>query len=299
MTPEPNTRESEPTGVVPFGTHALRGWQNALAAISHRKNRRPPGVARTLLNLRRSLAKRLLRLSGARPPYDVEPWPGMKLRLDPRDNTTDRHVLSRDRVWSDEDAAAIERAATEAPDGRLHYVDVGANTGIYAAYVAQEARRAGAELSAICIEPQPVAVSRLKDNLAFSGIGPDAVRPVAVGPEGTLTLDVSVSKNMGKAHARATDADGPVLKVPSRPLASLVAEADWPRVDLMKLDIEGLEPDVLEAFFADAPEASWPGTILTEIVHDKAGRLATLLPDHGYRRVHADATDAVYVRQSA
>ena len=49
-----------------------------------------------------------------------------------------------------------------------------------------------------------------------------------------------------------------------RPLAALLQAEGLTRVDALKIDIEGMELPVMEAFFGEAPDELWPTLIITE-----------------------------------
>ena len=290
-------------GSVPaFGAHApgsVAAWvlRRAFGEVVRR-----PYALRRAQKLRRFAARMLKPLVTDPPPYDVEPWPGVRLRLDPRDNTTDRQALGRVAPWTAEDEALIERAIASLPDGRLHYVDLGANVGIYASHVAALARRAGVALRAVCVEPQPLLVERLRTNLAFAGVPDEAIHPVGTGPAETSTvMDVSIGWNLGKASMLAERADSATrtLTIACRPLAAILGDAALERVDLMKVDIEGLEVPALSTFFRSAPASLHPARVLIEIAHDAEGGIDAMMVANGYRRTHANALDAIYELDAA
>ena len=295
------SEEGAQAAPAPFGTYPVSPLHRWLWYYTHAsivKKRSAP--SRAAQRLRRSAAKRLLPLTNVAPPFDVEPWPGVRLRLDPRDNTTDRHAMGGRPAWSEEDADALRRAIARVPDGVLHYVDVGANTGIYSAFVAGLARAADVTLRPVCIEPQPLLVDRLRTNLVFAGIDPSVVRAEGTGPvEGIVRMDVSQGRNLGKAsmrEARLATSDK-MIEVPCRPLAAILSESGLPRVDVMKVDIEGLEVPALSSFFAEAPRELHPRTVLIEIAIDPEGSIHEMMTTNGYVRVHANPSDAIYERE--
>jgi hypothetical protein len=66
-------------------------------------------------------------------------------------------------------------------------------------------------------------------------------------------------------------------------LLDILREAKVSRVDAMKIDIEGFEVPVLEAFFQTAPRGMWPRLIIGEIVGEGGAPLKNLLTAQGYR----------------
>ena len=71
--------------------------------------------------------------------------------------------------------------------------------------------------------------------------------------------------NRGEVHI---EADGQGTTIRLRPLRAALHEAGVDHVDIMKMDIEGFEETVLEAFFGDALRTIWPRMILLETRHE-------------------------------
>ena len=116
------------------------------------------------------------------------------------------------------------------------------------------------------------------------------VLATAAGDEsGTATLHIH-GDNRGQNTLADPDAGhdpesgGGAVEVPVRPLAELVTEAGLDRVDILKIDIEGLEPRVLRGYFDDAPATLWPRLLLCEFRDTPAYQeLDRLLAGRGYR----------------
>lgn len=115
------------------------------------------------------------------------------------------------------------------------FVDVGANAG---AYTVLAAGAVGA-LTIAC-EPDPDAVARLRDNVALNGIGGRVeLHEAALG----ATLgEIAVTREHGPMNQ--------VIAVPGRagtfvPLTTLDAILAGRRARLVKIDVEGYEPQVL------------------------------------------------------
>ena len=78
----------------------------------------------------------------------------------------------------------------------------------------------------------------------------------------TLFLD---PRNKGEASVKIVSSDNArQVRVLARPLLTVVNEEGLGRIDAMKLDVEGAEDIILQRFFADAPEALWPASIIIE-----------------------------------
>ncbi len=248
----------------PFGAYALPAPLERLRRAAGRLGRGP--AARRLASLARRLC--LLARSG---PVDVEPFPGQRARLYPRDNLSEKRVFGAVQFWDRKEREALGAAMAMAARP-FHFVDAGANAGLYSLAV-----RSMGEARILAIEPEPGTLARLRVNLALSGAAEVSVAPVAVGAEpGEARIAVS-GRNRGEA---ALGAEG--ARVPVRPLLDLVREAGFPRVDALKIDIEGREEAVLAAYLRDAPRALWPRTVVLEAPRKAETPALSLLLERGY-----------------
>lgn len=120
-------------------------------------------------------------------------------------------------------------------------VDVGANIGTHAVFFGQ---RVGSKGRVIALEPQGVAYKLLAANVARNDLG-DVVmclREAAGDQEGVVAIpvvDPSTAVNFGAVAVRTGGAGTEPVKL--RAIDSL----DLSRCDLLKIDVEGLEPEVL------------------------------------------------------
>ena len=95
--------------------------------------------------------------------------------------------------------------------------------------------------------------------------------------------EVVIEEHAVNAGQTAVRSEGTGRRVPGRPLLDLLLEAKVDRVDAMKIDIEGFEVPVLEAFFNTAPRSLWPRFVIGEIVGEGGESLKNLLISRGYR----------------
>lgn len=120
---------------------------------------------------------------------------------------------------------------------------------------APHARTRGSSLS----EPHPETYRRLALDLPLNAFKGFAAVNVALGAvEGTLNLsqdDLSLS-------SLANAGNGPAVRV--RPLLACLAELGIGHVDVMKIDVEGYEPQVLQPFLSAAPDALVPSLVIIE-----------------------------------
>lgn len=231
-----------------------------------------------------SALARHVSLAGVTDPIDVELFRGQRVRLHPSDNRCERRAVCGVRSWDAVERQAlrdaIERQALEAaveaagPAG-FHFVDAGANVGLYTLWARDVARSAGVAFRGLAVEPDPINRARLAFNLAASEALDVEIAPVALAAEaGAIRLLSEGLANRGEAQIAASAALGDV-EVPARPLIDVVGDAGFQRIDAMKMDIEGHEARVLAPFLAAAPPPLWPRFLIVET--GKAGAAPPLL----------------------
>lgn len=275
----------------PYGTYsptALQRW-----AIDRGRDLKPGFFGKQAASI-------LKRLAGARSgrPVDIELFNGVKARLHGRDNSCERRVLCTPQFWDASERAYIAHAIRNSEaDAPYHFVDIGANAGLYALFIAGELRRAGRGLKAVLLEPEPEMRRRLQFNLAANRIVDALVLPwaaSAVAERAQLTVSTN---NRGESRLNGeAEADGAVM-VECRPLIAALDAGGVHRPDLLKIDIEGGEYSVLRAFFESAPEDRLPGMILIETFHEKAdARASALCETAGYRPALATKLNTIYAR---
>ncbi|MEM7188882.1 MAG: FkbM family methyltransferase [Pseudomonadota bacterium] len=212
-------------------------------------------------------------------PFDIEPFPGQRARLYPDQNLSDKRVFAGVQFWDQVERAALGKAVRDA-DEPVYMVDAGANAGLYTLAVRAEAR--GKALKVLAVEPDPENLKRLKFNIAASQAEADVV-----------IAEVALGEAEGKAHITASHANRGELTIDEagtpvavRPLTAVLDWAGFPRIDALKIDIEGFELPVLRHFLANTPEACWPGIVIMEAHRGARTEALDLLLAHGY---HVDA----------
>lgn len=247
----------------------------------------------------RRAASLLLGLTGARMrrAFDVEIFGSQRARLRPYDNICEKRVYATPQLWDAEERAALARTISESVDGVFHFVDIGANVGLYALFARARCLDAGKTLRALCVEPDPEMRARLAFNARASGAEEDlTVLPyAAAGENAPLRFAVNVES---RGMSRIDPAGG--LRVEGRTILSILREAGVERVDAMKIDIEGHEYPALKTFFAEAPAALLPGLLILEISHEREGRRASALAlERGYRELIRTRLNVVAARDQA
>ena len=263
----------------------------------------PTGTVSTLLKLTRSLpdswlGKRLaftlrrlavMRLQGN--PVDTSAL-GARMRLFPYNNVCEKRILFTPQYFDAEERALIE---ARMKDG-FHFVDIGANIGGYALFVAGIA---GQSARILALEPQPDIFERLAYNIGLNPFGTvKAIACAVADKDGELTLFVD-KNNSGESSVKIVSGvpGASNIRVPAKRLMTLLAEENFKRIDAIKLDVEGAEDLILETFFKDAPQDLWPKLLLIE----RGGTrwsidVPTLLRKSGYQLIATTRNNQIYER---
>jgi FkbM family methyltransferase len=268
----------------PFGAYAPAGIVRAAIACTRALPER--WWAMRLVFLLRRIAAALLRGR----PVDVEAL-GARMRLYPYNNISEKKVLFTPQMFDAEELSILAGRIGEA----FTFIDIGANIGAYALFVAARVGRGGRVLA---IEPQPAVFDRLTANVQLNPFGTVKAIACAVADkpgEVTLFLD---ARNSGESSVKIVGSGGSeAVRVPAKTLLDLVAEEGFSRIDAVKLDVEGAEDLILDPFFRDAPESLYPALLIIEDGSDRWQiDLPALLVARGYRLVRKTRLNFIYER---
>lgn len=268
----------------PFGAYAPTG----LVRWTIERTRALPDVwpAWRLLFVLRRLATRIL--DGE--PVDVERL-GARMRLYPYNNICEKKVLFTPQFFDPEELSILE--------GRIRdgftFIDIGANIGIYALFVAA---RAGPAARILAVEPQPKIFDRLVYNIRLNPFGTvKAVACAVADKPGELTMFLD-PKNSGESSVKiVASSETRMARVPATTLLSLVRDEGFTRVDAVKLDVEGAEDIILEPFFRDAPPDLFPCFLIIEDGSRQwQSDLPGLLAGKGYRLLAKTRLNLIFER---
>ena len=191
-------------------------------------------------------------------PLDVAAL-GANMRLYPYNNVCEKRILFTPHYFDEAERLFLKSKLTPG----FVFIDIGANIGGYSLYMGAEA---GPQARILAIEPQPQIFERLVYNIRqnpFATI--KALNCAVADKDGEISLFVD-SHNQGETSMRMVNSfnAGQVLRVPAFALAGLLAHEGIERVDAIKLDVEGAEDLILEAFFRTALPKLWPRVLLLE-----------------------------------
>ena len=269
----------------PYGAHAPTGLVARIAARTSRLPYRSWAARRLALFLRR-IGIGLLRGR----PLDVERY-GARMRLYPYNNNCEKKVLFTPQFFDPEERELLR--ARLAPG--CTFLDIGANIGAYALFVAAFA---GPRARILAVEPQPDVFDRLTYNIAQNPFGTvKAVACAVADKAGELTLFVD-PRNRGESSLKIVGTnEGGQIRVPAVTLLDLARSEGITRIDAIKLDVEGAEDLILEPFFRNAPAALHPRLLLVENgTAQWQIDLPALLDSQGYRLLARTRLNLVFER---
>lgn len=280
--------DASPDG--PFGAHRASNHVEAIRALG------PQLPANGFGRLAASALRRVCFATSA-PPYDVEVFPAVFARLRPATNRTEKRVFLAPQFWDGAERAALETLliATD-PAEPFVFVDVGANVGFYGLSLASVARAEGRSLRVVAIEPDPTNRARLETNIGASGLAAAfAVEPVAVGRTSGVARLIQDAKNRGEVRVAGDVGEGVEVRVDT--LNDILLRNGLTTVDAMKVDVEGMDYEVLAGFFEQAEASLWPRLLIVELGRGEGpSPLLDLLAGNGYRLETRTKLNAVMVR---
>ncbi len=271
----------------PYGAFAPQGWKAQLIRWTH-------AMPESWLGRRIAYGLRRFALRKFEGPVDYDSL-GAHFRLYPYDNVCEKRILFTPQYFD-----AAERDYLKDYAAGKHgfvFIDIGANVGGYALFVAGVT---GADARILALEPQPLIFKRLCQNIAFNqGCGVKAIACAVADKDGEVTL-FQDRDNRGETGLRFVRpdhrGDGAII-VAARTLLSLIREENLPRIDALKLDVEGAEDLILEPFFRDAPEYLLPDIILVEDSGDRwQVDLLSILREKGYQQVMKTRLNLIFKR---
>ncbi|MEM9097059.1 MAG: FkbM family methyltransferase [Pseudomonadota bacterium] len=159
--------------------------------------------------------------------------------INPRDTVIGRSLAVYGE-YSEEECVVLCQIL--APGGVA--IEVGTNIG---ALTVPLAHHLGPDGLLYAMEPQPLIFQQLAANLALNDLVNVAAMNMAIGREsawiGMARLDPEIEINSGGVPLDQISSQGEMVRVQ---IARLDDVIDPPRLDLIKIDVEGMELDVLE-----------------------------------------------------
>jgi len=213
---------------------------------------------------------------------------GVRYRLNLENNVTDRQILAASKEYDGTELAALLEACRNGA-----FIDIGANIGYYSLVLASRGVK-----QVVAIEPNPPTLARLRYNIEINPFRENiAILPIGIGEEGSFELfstgDLGSASLLAPKHGKTTS-----TTIQTRPLLDVLNELKIEKIGGMKIDVEGLEDQVLLPFFEEAPKDLWPGCIVIEHCNKddwKTDIIAYLLK-HGYQATHRSRGNTILKR---
>lgn len=189
--------------------------------------------------------------------YLLRPWP-----LRPLTNWTIRQLLPKQILF--EKAVVVLNPKDPVVSGALRFgvyektesqwfqsvcqpgmtfLDVGANIGYYTAL---GSHLVGLKGKVISLEPDPESFSYLEQTISANNSSNVLAFQVAASDKKTLLPLYISTENRGDNRLYASSEDRTEILVKTQPLDELLFEHNIDQVDLIKIDVQGYEPKVIE-----------------------------------------------------
>lgn len=194
-------------------------------------------------------------------PVEVQEVDGLRYRLHPRDNATERYMWAEGMMPEPRSLKALCDIVTA---HKCLVLDIGGNCG---AFVLPLVRAAQAGSVIRVVEPNAEMVARIRENLALNDMGArvDIVEAALAEGEGEATLTLHRS-NLGQSSLAAVSKAGAQVTVRTLPYAMLLDRLTEDMLILMKIDIEGYEDHALWPILGQ-DTARLPDAVLIETLH--------------------------------
>jgi FkbM family methyltransferase len=155
-------------------------------------------------------------------------------------------------------------------------LDAGANVGFAAVWF----KTLIPEAELACVEPDPRNIPLMRLNLAVNNISAKIFECAVASCAGLTRLGIEEFQGKSSLEQTGLYKHQQFVEVKTRPIPEILDDLGWQHVDLLKMDIEGMEHDVL------AHGGDWldrVGLIVLEVHQNtSAGELRRLLQAHGW-----------------
>ena len=197
------------------------------------------------------------------------------MRSHPWDNLSDSKLLLTPHHFCPKELALLRKTLTRGGT----FIDIGANIG---AFTLQAARFDNVHV--LAIEPNPIAMERLRVNIRVNGFENASTVESALGANSVESLFTFVDDDIGKSGigSRAGSGKREVRRLSIRTLVEILAEHEIDTISALKIDVEGHEDEILIPFFESALRSQWPRLLIIEDNGLSPRRILSVLNKHGY-----------------
>ena len=195
-------------------------------------------------------------------------------------------------VEGDWEKTSLHIWITVAKEARV-ILDIGANTGAYSLI----AKSVNPNARVIAFEPLPKAIELFKKNCELNNFDVTLYGKALSNFEGKAVVHLETSEDFAYAVAVNKKLQVPEIKtrelvIQTTTLKRVIEEQNLECIDLIKIDVEGHEPEVLETIKDHLQR--WRPVILIEILTDYMGqRIEKIVGDVGYHYFNIDESGKV------
>ncbi len=209
---------------------------------------------------------------------------GFKMRLDPNE-CVDASLWFVPHLYDRHELAFLKTRF-----GGRKFIDLGANIGFWSAFVAHH----WPEAKVLAIDANPNTYALAEENMKLNGFTKVKVLNLGAAAEnGTLPLYLNETGNRGGDTLKHGGNGERMIEVPVKRLSDILAEHGMQDAEFMKVDIEGMEIEVLTELFTNSTIR--PRYICAETLHSPG--LVHLLQQHGYRCILQCKENAIFAHQ--
>jgi FkbM family methyltransferase len=237
---------------------------------------------------RMGLSRRIYQHLHFHGPFTVDVDDGMSFRM-----MAHGDILENELFWGgfggswEQVAVKAWRLLSETSTG--HILDVGANTGAYCL----ASRACNRSVAIVAFEPVARTAKRLRDNIDLNGFDILVEGKAVSDKSGTVMLhDAPGANNYTASLEAGHGANTTSYAVEAIALDDYLEAKGWPKVSLIKLDVETHEPAAMRGMI-ETIRRSRPA-ILLEVLDLEAGReIAAIVDGLGYGMFNIDEDDGL------
>lgn len=181
---------------------------------------------------------------------------GLKLRLLTHGNTIESKIIFSSKLRESRELDEIRAVLSEGGT----FIDIGANIGYYSLMAAHF----GAS-RIYAFEPNPDLAARFRSNADLNSFGAKIqVLEYALGAvSGMSRLSLGKDDLGSSSIIHVQDGNGSI-EVAVEPLSEMLGRLRVDRIDVMKIDVEGMEDKILRPFFESVKPSLYPKMMIIE-----------------------------------
>lgn len=148
------------------------------------------------------------------------------------------------------------------------FVDVGANVGYFTLLAAP---CVGPDGKVVAIEAMPSIFEHLAKHVRDNGLtNTRLVNKAAVGPGSPSEVELfwGSAENIGSTGMMDRGGEGRGVSIPASPLSDILTDEECARARLIKVDVEGVEPETVDGLGLESGRFSKDLELIVEVAHE-------------------------------